>query len=463
MLSVASSADDQRGFTLVEVMVAAFVLVVGVLGTVALIDRANATTVKTKSREAATNLARTLTETAQSIPYPLLTNGTVLQQLSARPGLNDPDGLANGYQLTRRGFSFTVTATVCSVDDPKDNYGLHDASSFCAPSSGSADRNPDDYKRVVIKLSWREDSRGLSQTTLVNNPGSTAGPAVWDLTMTQPIAGGTSVSDSAVGTASFQVKTSAPPHTVSWFLDGVFQGSASGSGTTWNFDWSLTDVVDGTYEVSAQAFDDHGVSGASRVLTVRVNRYPPEKPRNLLVGRNGSIVDIEWAANRERDVVGYTVYRRDGTVNTPVCLRVRTTSCQDTSPPAGDPLSYFVVGVDLLDDNSFREGAASDDARTTVGNQPPNPPTSLVASAFGGTTILRWHAPATPDPDAGDSIAYYRIYRDGTRYADRYGRTDSGSDLTWTDVDRGGTSHQYWVVAVDTHLAESTPLGPVTR
>ena len=37
-------AGDERGFTIVEVMVAAFVLLVGVLSMLALFDRANAAT-----------------------------------------------------------------------------------------------------------------------------------------------------------------------------------------------------------------------------------------------------------------------------------------------------------------------------------------------------------------------------------------------------------------------------------
>ncbi len=44
--------------TLIEVMVATMILLVGVLGTVTMIDGANATTSKTKAREGATHLGR---------------------------------------------------------------------------------------------------------------------------------------------------------------------------------------------------------------------------------------------------------------------------------------------------------------------------------------------------------------------------------------------------------------------
>ena len=59
------SSPDQRGFTIVEVMVAMAILLVGLLGTVAMIDGANATTASTRGREGATNLARELVEASR--------------------------------------------------------------------------------------------------------------------------------------------------------------------------------------------------------------------------------------------------------------------------------------------------------------------------------------------------------------------------------------------------------------
>ena len=63
---------DQSGFTLVEVMVAVLILLAGVLGALTLLDGANAATSRTKTREAATNLARELIESARAVPYPRL-------------------------------------------------------------------------------------------------------------------------------------------------------------------------------------------------------------------------------------------------------------------------------------------------------------------------------------------------------------------------------------------------------
>ena len=68
-----------------------------------------------------------------------------------------------------------------------------------------------------------------------------------------------------------------------------------------------------------------------------------------------------------------------------------------------------------------------------------------------------------PDPDAGGSIDFYRIYRDGQLYGDRYDRTSLGTETTWTDTRTDGIQHDYSITAVDDQLAESTILGPVTR
>jgi len=127
------------------------------------------------------------------------------------------------------------------------------------------------------------------------------------------------------------------------------------------------------------------------------------------------------------------------------------------------PIQYFIVAVDH--DNAspaqLREGDHSANITVTSANQPPNPPTNLAASPSNGSTVLAWTAPTTSDPD-GDPIAFYRIYRDGSTYANRYDRTP-GAQSTYTDTSTGGVPHTYYITAVDSQLAESTLVGPVTR
>lgn len=445
-----------------EVLVSAFVLLVGMTGAVTMIDGGNRASVMARGREGATSLERELIERARSIPYTQLAPTSIYQRLQAIPGLED-DSASPGYQLRRRGHTYTVTLGACSQDDPKDGLGVHDASSFCAGSAaGTADRNPDDYKLVTIDLAWSDAAtHGAShEQTEINNPGNAAGPGVCGLSLN---AGTNNVVTSVLASLSVSVCVSLAPVTVSWTIDGSVQGDALGSGTAWSFIWPIQNLVDGTYLVGARAFDASGRSGPARSLTVTLNRFLPLAPTGLAAGRNGSVVELEWLANRERDIAGYRVYR-DGTL-VASCPLSTDTSCQDTSPPGSPLLTYRVVALDRDPvTGNLREGATSLPVTVTQLNHAPNAPTGLTASTNAdGSTALNWSAPVPADPDVGDSIAFYRIYRDGTAVGARYDRTAVGSQTSYVDGRNGGTQHTYWVTAVDTQLAESVALGPVTR
>jgi hypothetical protein len=463
-------------------MMASFVLIVGVLGTLAMIDTANSKTVVTREREAATSLARQIVEDANNIPFRELTQTGITADLQSNHGL-EPDPDSGGYVITRRGFSYSITATVCSLDDPRDGTGTHGGANFCSDSAYSysagsgtpPDPDPEDYKRVVIQVGW--NGHTVKQSTLIPNPGSAAGPAVTNLVPTST-SGATAVGPSYSGTSvAFTATISVTPASVTWSRDGDTQGDASGSGTSWNFTWPIgpaTDpnqpldpstVLDGTYLLGAQAFDQFGVTGAQRTVTMTLNRSIPRKPTGVDAGRNNQVVEIDWQANPEHDITGYQVFRRltPGGTATLVCPTTQKTSCIDPNPPNQASLYYYVVALDRDTSGNQRLGVPSNDATVTQSNNPPNPPIGLLASTNNGTTILRWTAPSPADPDPGDSIAFYRIYRDGTTYADRYDRTATGSDLTYTDLQTDGVPHTYYVTAVDTQLAESTLLGPVTK
>jgi len=448
---------------LVEVLVSAFVLLVGMAGAVTMIDGANRTSFTARGREGATNLERELIERARSIPYTQLTPNSIYQQLQAIPGLEDVSPSA-GYQLRRRGHTYTVTLGACSQDDPKDSLGIHDAGSFCAGSAaGTADRNPDDYKLVTVDLAWADAATaGTShEQTEINNPGNAAGPGITGLSL-NPLSTN-NVITSPLASLNVSVTVAFAPVAVSWTIDGVVEGDALGAGTAWSFSWPIQNLVDGTYLVGARAFDASGRSGPGRALTVTLNRFLPAAPTGLAAGRNGAVVELEWLANRERDIAGYRVYRGGTLVAS--CPLSTDTTCQDTSPPGSPLLTYTVVALDRDPVTGIlREGAASLPVTVTLLNNPPNAPTGLTASTNSdGATALSWNAPVPADPDSGDSIDFYRIYRDGTAVGDRYDRTALGSQTTFVDGRNGGTQHTYWVTAVDTQLAESAALGPVTR
>jgi type II secretory pathway pseudopilin PulG len=477
---------EQAGFTLVEVLVAAFVLMVGVLSMLALFDLANATTVVDRQREGATSLAREITEGARSVPFDELVSTVSLNaELQAMPGLEDDSAGGGPYTVKRRGTVFTVVTSVCTVDDVKDGGGSRPSgASFCSDSTtaDTADANPEDYRRVKATVSWthRGITRSVTQTGIVNNPGS--GPGVHSVVPDGWAAPYEITTD--VPALTIRITTTDPAKVVSWSLDGTKQSTApvqsDGTAQLWTVDWQIAALDDGPYVITAEAFDANGVSGPSRTETITLNRYLPRKPGHVAGGRNGlGSVDIEWAANTERDIIGYEVERTDaastetGQVVCGFVAQKLDTTCIDPSPPDADAIYYHVRAYDKAPGTGApRPGEWSDPLKVIRTNQPPFAPPRVDASTtFPGTSsavvTLTFQRPAPQDPDPGDSIAFFRIYRvdpgaqPGVR--DRYDRWyREGDSLTWEDIHTGGSKHDYYVSAVDTNYAESVMVGPVS-
>lgn len=456
--------NEERGFTIVECIVAATILLTGILGTMAMLDTASKRSRGAGDRQKAVAVAREVLEVAKSIPYRDAAPDTIVALLRNDSTIAGSSG--SPWQIDRDGTRYTVTTDVCWIDEPADKLGPRSAGNFCSGSGsgGTGDSNPIDFKRVTVTVSWRDGAGtgSTSESTLISAKGGSDAPAVDAVRMTSPSSA--PITDPAATSASFVVNTATDANSVVWSIDGTQRGAASGSGRNWTFTWALP-AYDGVYDVSAQALEASGLAGESRSITVVVNRFAPFAPTNVNAGRNGSVVEVEWSANRGRDVIGYRVYRQPkaGTA-TVVCDMTTALSCVDTSPPAssGTALEYWVVALDRDPNGNTREGTPSARIDVNLANRPPNAPVALTLSKDAqGQTILRWQAAQFPDPDTGDSIASYRIYRDGTAIGDRYDRVD-GTQLMATDARASGVTHKYWVTAVDTHLAESSALGPVT-
>ena len=354
---------DERGFTIVEVVVAAMILLVGVLGVLTLFDVANRTTSKTKAREGATNLAREVIEAARVVAYPDLTPAEIEAELQAQPELTDGEPTQAGWNLKRRNITYTLTAKVCSVDDgtiASDGYGDHAGGAFCETTSGTTDPNPDDYKRVTVDVTWNDGTatHTARQEAVINNPGSAFAPAIKSLVpSTGTATTNPPITNPAVTSVTFTATTTSRPEGVRWSLDNVEAGAATGSQLTWSFVWPVPiSVVDGTYLVSAEAYDQYGQAGTGRTLTMVLNRFAPASPTGLVGGRNPlwgtSFVEFEWVPNPERDILGYRVYRATGAVPTTsddlVCETkiddATPTSCGATGQPGGLQ-HYYVVAT----------------------------------------------------------------------------------------------------------------------
>jgi prepilin-type N-terminal cleavage/methylation domain-containing protein len=485
--------NDQRGFTLIEVLVGILLLLVGVLGVVTLVDGANAVTSKTKAREGGTNLARSVIEVSRSLRYRDLTGDSLEAALNTRPGLEDAL-TTPGYTFRSRDVNYQMELSVCSLDDPKDGTGVRPAGvTFCAdsdpPGATTRDRNPDDYKRVRVTLRWetRRTSQSITQTSSIINPVGGLGPSITGLTMIEPSGGGSGDQvriDSEVPDATFRATTSTTAAQVTWSLKGALQGDATGGPVLWEFTWDFLDDdgnilwYDCNYSVQADAFDNQGRAGAPRALTVILNRRAPIAPANVAGGRNGNegYVDLQWSTNPECDVAGYRVYRStdpalDGDPIT--CLDQAEPTytildeCIDDTAPAGVPLYYRVRAVDKLQDLTPREGDFSAQVVVDGTNVAPTVPQGVNACIGGdvgclapdgkaaptGQVVIRW----LPSIDADGTVAFYRIYRDGITYAHRHDSFfPDGPIIAWLEyLAPDGSPHEYRVTAVDDDFGES--------
>ena len=460
--------------TIVEVMVAMLILLVSVLASVTMIDRANAVSSESKARDRGVSLARDLVEAARGIAYPDLVQEKLLDQLKATPGLEDANTATTAYEIDRGNIRYTVTPTVCTVDDGKDGLGPHAPVGYCAGATGTADVVPDDYRRFAAQLQWRVNNRNYSmrQASSINNPGSAFGPAVTNI---NPVGTILPIYDNLVST-NFDITTNRSADSVRWAVDGNNMGDAAkkgGSDTTWSVSWFIATLVDGAYLLSAQAYDASGLSAGPYTKSIVLNRFPPGMPTGLVAGANkigGGLLDpqyrveIEWLRNKERDVVGYRVYRMLGaSPNTATDTLVpgcstdeKTTSCITSFTGLGS-LVYYVVALDKDSSGATRAGLPSAPAIVNLTNIPPTAVRNLTATTNpDGTVKLRWDPPSSAG-ELTDTIEFYRIYRDGSTTNDRYARVGISSQLSYT----AEAGHSYRVSAVDSQLGESPLSGAV--
>jgi Tfp pilus assembly protein PilV len=487
----------QAGFTLIETLIAAVILVAGVAAFFNALNLSVHAEQSARTREGATNLAREILEDARTIPYEQIVPSNIVSELQAMPGLANAG--SKGWTIKRRGFTYTVSVSECAVDDPKDNYGVHD-STYCAESlehaaSSPADSQPADLKRVAVDITWAAMGRSpkVHQVETLTAAGQSVGLNATELRLVKPAVGKTTepvITKSTVTELEFAVTAPATTYAMDWSLEGVRQSpqpvKKAGSSTEWVFTWKIPypEVSDGTYSVTAQAIDSTGIDGPPVSISVTLLRGAPAAPKGFVAGFNtiyesgspNTVIELEWLASPERNVIGYRVHYITGLGGkTLICPTSESTlstalTCIDKAPPKfGSPnLEYEVTALyheheaapsEEVIGEKIGEGAAAKYKVASGEPVQPSAPASLSATKNEDASVtLKW-------PKVS-GVSFYRVYRETTNYTSRYAVvTQPGSseaNVTYTDTS-ASTTHKYWVTAVSTTLTESAFLGPVEK
>jgi Tfp pilus assembly protein PilV len=390
---------EERGFTLVEVMIASLVLIIGIFGTFVLIEASNAGINRARAREGATNLAREILESSHETQYSKIGQSAWLDptitNLPGRTGtVTYPATNSVRTTVARRGVTYTVTTSWCSVDDSKDLGGAHSSSTtWCSDSTaaGTSDSQPEDLKRVTSSVTYT--TRGVQQPTITQTAtfaagGAAVGPTLTDLQITSPtgLSQTAPVITTSPATATF--KGWAPGAAdMKFTIDGVEQtsGVVNNNDGTWTFTWPISSLKDGTYQVGAVAVDALGVRGQPRTMPVKLARGAPVTPTNVTGGYNyvwvsGTktlAVELGWDANPEGSVTGYEVLRGATTV----CGGASnlSISCIDLSPPSTGSTVYTVK-------TWYRDGAGASQSVSTNYTVTAPIASTAVSTLYGLTT-----------------------------------------------------------------------------
>jgi len=512
-----SRVSEQGGFTIVEVLVAAVVLVVGLGGLLQLLVVADHTISTTRLRQAETSLAREVLEDARGLASTQLTQTTIAAALQQAV----PQATLSGSRLvvTRAvsssgtPTSFNIAFNACDLDSPSDGYGNHTSPPasggvWCpdVASNGTQDSSPEDYKRVSVTVTPSDRSTPVIEQTILVYSRPVNGPAVSCLS-TSATCPGPSVTVTSGSSLTFNVTTTVTAARIHWLVNGNTPPSAqipgsstdpyAPSGTSSSFTWNFP-TADGTYAITAVAYDADGISGTRSTVVVNLNRHPVIAPTSFRAGWNDLTggVEAQWIPSVDQDVLYYHVYRQYGS-NAPELVatcgasgNVTGTSCADAPEPALAPPVpsarpnpctsssqsytttdyYWVVGVDTNPSNGQpRESAArSPQVDANLCDHQPYAPSTLSGTLDDGQLSLTWDAPSPATLDSWNSIEAWRIYRwpssrevqiPGDRYQ-LVGNSPAVTSYTDGSPDPGGVQQSYCVTAVDAHLNES-PCSPV--
>ena len=355
MMRLRSIQHNESGFSLVELLVAASLLTVGIISVLSVLASSSKTATTSRVRTVASNLAAEKLESARTFSYTNITQTYLQTNL--------------GTTVTKGGYVFTMTYAVTYVDDP-------------ANGTGGAFAN--DYKKLTMTVSWTSPKPADSvvvETLINSNPVDQAG-ASSDTTRptwtngNNVLAGATRQTSPGLGIYLSWPTTAATDNVgiVGYLLYRKGPGDAS-------FIWIVTEapivgwylddlaVPGGSYQYYINAYDAAGNTTLTTSNTVTVtgpnDTVAPSAPTGLnVVSYTVTSATLAWTASTDNSGVinHYNVYRShsgDNYINTPyttVSGNPPPTTLTDYGLTTGLQLKYCVTAVDAAGNESARSG-----------------------------------------------------------------------------------------------------------
>lgn len=329
----------QDGFTLIEVLLAATVVLAGLIGSFLMLEVTERTSRTTAAREGATNLARQITEDTRAIPYAQITSSGLVSQLQAMPGLANQATSGTAWQITRRGFTYTITVSESDLPVSSQSVAQKQVSVNVAWTAANFTHSINQ----VVTVSSAGQGVGLKASALQwANPPSTG----WSGGATQP-----TITSAAITSLTFSVQTPPNASGIVWTVNGSQQSwnatvtSTTSTAWTWTVSsssaWTIGSLPDGSYTIGAAALNG-AYNGPTTTITVKLMRTVPSAPTfaaagfdtNLYVnGSPATVAELDWTGSNsgEIQVVGYRLINPAGTV---ICQTTLNSQMNSLSYPA---------------------------------------------------------------------------------------------------------------------------------
>lgn len=243
----------------------------------------------------------------------------------------------------------------------------------------------------------------------------------------------------------------------------------------YSFNWNSASVGNGTYTITAKAYDSAG-NFATDVRTISSQNgdtQAPTMPANLTATATAyNKVNLNWQASTDNvGVTGYTITRN----GTPIAQLGNVTSYQD-SVVANTKYTYQVVARDAAGNQSAASATASVTTPNVPDSQAPSTPVGLNGTAVSASQInLSWQSSTDNIGVTGYNV--YRAVGSGslqklaTTATTTFGDTNLASNTTYTYAVRArdaagnlsATSAKIKVTTKANTVTSSTISGSVKR